>query len=170
MALFGRLTRFLIALVFFGAGYAVAQFANGNRELVTVSITPYSFRAPAYLLALAPLAAGLALGWLYTVPARTHEFAGHWRSWRALRLVEKENRELRRSLDSLLELPDESSAVPAGEPVAAAPLPAPAADAAPAVSLRVQPARSAGKPRGTASTRSNGRGGRRSAPATAPAS
>ncbi len=168
MLLFGRLTRFLIALVFFVAGYAVAEFANGNRELVTVSITPYSFRAPAYLLALVPLAAGLALGWLYTVPARAQEFAGHWRSWRALRLMEKENRDLRRSLDTLLEPPDETAT--AGEPAAAAPLLEPAAEAVPTVSHGAQAARAVRKPREAALTGSKGRAARRGAPATAPAS
>lgn len=110
MLLIGRFIRFLIAIVFFGFGYAVAQFANGNRETIAVSISPYSFHAPVYLMALLPLAAGLALGWLYTLPARTHEFADHWRSWKAVRRMEKENKELRRSLDHVLEMPQDEPA------------------------------------------------------------
>lgn len=107
MLLIGRFVRFLIAVVFFAFGYAVAQFANGNREMISISITPYSFQVPVYLLALVPLAAGLLLGWLYTIPARTHEFADHWRSWKAVRRMEKENKELRRSLDKVLDLPED---------------------------------------------------------------
>ncbi len=110
MLLIGRFVRFLIAVIFFVLGYAVAQFANGNREVIAISITPYSFQVPVYLLALVPLTAGLALGWLYTVPARTHEFADHWRSWRTVRRMEKENKELRRSLDKVLDLPEETVA------------------------------------------------------------
>jgi len=112
MALFGRSLRFLIALVFFGLGYAVAQFANGNGESITVSIAPYTFRAPVFLLALIPLAAGLLLGWLYTVPARTAEFADHWRQWRAIRQMDKENKQLRKSLDTVLDLPGSEAPAP----------------------------------------------------------
>jgi hypothetical protein len=116
MALFGRFFRFLIAVVFFALGYAVAQFANGNGESITVSIAPYTFKAPVFLLAVVPLAAGLLLGWLYTVPARTAEFAGHWTQWRALRQMERENRQLRKSLDTVLDLPgDQTPALPGRE-------------------------------------------------------
>jgi lipopolysaccharide assembly LapA-like protein len=121
MALFGRFFRLLIALVFFCLGYAVAQFANGNGEQITVSVSPYSFKAPVFLLALVPLGAGLLLGWLYTVPARTAEFADHWRQWRTLRQMEKENKQLRKSLDKVLDLPDEAAPALSGRELAALP-------------------------------------------------
>ena len=106
MALFGRFTRFLILACGVLLGYGVAQFAHSNASVITVSLPPYSLRTPVYLLALVPLAAGLAAGWLYTVPARAAEFAGHWRSWRALRRMERENHRLQHSLDQVLDLPD----------------------------------------------------------------
>lgn len=119
MALFGRFTRFLIFALGLALGYAVAQFAHSNTALITVSLPPYSLQAPVYLLALVPLAAGLAVGWLYTVPARTSEFADHWRSWRTVRRMEKENRRLQRSLDKVLELPEGAGRTVAAEPPAA---------------------------------------------------
>lgn len=124
MLLVGRLVRLLIFTAGILAGYAVAQFVNGNQQTIAVSIWPYAFRVPVYLLALVPLGIGLAAGYLYTAPARTQEFAEHWRSWRALRQMEKENRSLRRSLDKVLELPDEEPAAALPQlqaPVVAAP-------------------------------------------------
>jgi hypothetical protein len=151
MALFGRFFRFLIAVLFFALGYAVAQFANGNGESITVSIAPYTFKAPVFLLAVVPLAAGLLLGWLYTVPARTAEFAGHWRQWRALRQMERENRQLRKSLDTVLDLPDEETPALPGRELTALPargLAAPRSkdhrlDAEPVVVHEVKPAQGA---------------------------
>jgi hypothetical protein len=110
MLLAGRLVRLLIFTAGILVGYAVAQFVSGNRQTIAVSIWPYDFTVPVYLLALVPLGIGLAAGYLYTTPARAHEFAEHWRSWRALRQMEKENRSLRRSLDKVLDLPDEEPA------------------------------------------------------------
>ncbi len=106
----GRLVRFLIFAAGTVVGYAVAQFVNGNRQTIAVSMWPYEFRIPVYLLALVPLGIGLAAGYLYTAPARAQEFAEHWRSWRALRRMEKENSSLRRSLDKVLDLPDDEPA------------------------------------------------------------
>lgn len=143
MALFGRSLRFVIAVVFFALGYAVAQFANGNGESITVSIAPYSFKAPVFLLAVVPLGAGLLLGWLYTVPARTSEFAGHWRQWRALRQMEKENKRLRKSLDQVLELPDEQAPALAARELAALPAKDHRLEAQPIVVHEVKPAHAA---------------------------
>ena len=109
MALIGRFIRLLIFVLGVGIGVGGTLFAIDNQEAIPVSIWTYTFHVQVYALALVPLAAGLAIGWLYTVPARTQEFAEHWRSWRALRKMEKENKQLRRSLDRVLELPDEEA-------------------------------------------------------------
>lgn len=107
MALIGRFIRLLIFVVGAGIGVVGTLFAIGNQESIPVAIWTYTFKVQVYALALAPLAVGLAVGWLYTVPARTQEFGEHWRSWRTLRKMEKENRQLRRSLDRVLELPND---------------------------------------------------------------
>ena len=109
MALIGRFIRLLILLLGVAIGVVGTLFAIGNQESIPVSIWSYTFRVQVYALALVPLGVGLAVGWLYTVPARTQEFAEHWRSWRAIRKMEKENKQLRRSLDRVLELPDEEA-------------------------------------------------------------
>ena len=148
MALFGRFFRLLIAVVFFCLGYAVAQFANGNGEQITISIAPYSFKAPVFLLALVPLGAGLLLGWLYTVPARTAEFADHWRQWRSLRQMEKENKQLRKSLDKVLDLPDEAAPALPRRELAALPSKDHHLEAEPVVVHEVKPATANGSGKG----------------------
>jgi Lipopolysaccharide assembly protein A domain len=106
MALVNRFVRVLIFLLGLLTGVVGTLFAIGNQNTIPISIWSYTFHVQVYLLALVPLGAGLLLGWVYTVPARTEEFASHWRSWRALRAMEKENKQLRKSLDRVLELPD----------------------------------------------------------------
>lgn len=117
MALIGRFIRLLIFVVGVGIGVVATLFAIGNQEPIKVNIWTYTFNVQVYALALVPLAAGLAVGWLYTVPARTQEFAEHWRSWRSLRKMEKENKQLRRSLDRVLELPDDDGKALKGKDV-----------------------------------------------------
>lgn len=128
MLMIGRAFRFLVFVGGLLLGIAGTLFAVGNQEAIQVSLGSYRFPVQVYLLALLPLAAGLLVGWAYTVPARAHEFAEHWRSWKTLRQMERENKELRRSLDHALELPDEKPALPAVEPPQ---LPAPATSEAP---------------------------------------
>src|SRR5579871_3077399 len=114
MALVHRFIRVLIFLSGLAIGVVGTLFAIGNQNSIPITIWSYTFHVQVYALALVPLAAGLALGWLYTMPARTAEFADHWRSWRELRAMEKENKQLRKSLDRVLELPDERApALPA---------------------------------------------------------
>lgn len=162
MALVHRLIRFLTFVLGVVTGVIATLFATGNQNTIPISIWSYTFHVQVYLLALVPLGAGLAVGWLYTVPARTAEFAGHWRSWRALRAMEKENTQLRKSLDQVLDLPaDTAVKLPAREvaklPAAkierleAVPVVVPQSEAAvPDPTLRRVPARKAVKPAATA--------------------
>lgn len=142
MALFHRLFRLLIFVLGVATGVIATLFAIDNRNTIAITLWNYTFHVQVYLLALVPLAAGLAIGWLYTVPARTAEFADHWRQWRALRQMEKENKQLRKSLDKVLELPDDEVTALPQRDVKALPTRDERLEAEPVVVHEVKPAAS----------------------------
>ena len=139
-----RLAAFLGGLAL---GIGTAVFAYSNTVHVEVSWWRLHWTGvPLGLLALVPLLAGLVAGYLYHLPARMYHFREHMRHRGLVHHLEKENQELRHSLDQVLEMPETD--VPArplpARPVAVLSEPAAAADlmeAEPVVVHRVRQAR-----------------------------
>ena len=73
------------------------------------------------LVAVAPLVAGVALGYLYHLPARLHHVSEHMRHRRRVHELERELKDLRKGMDQVLEMPEDTHAFPALE---ARPVPA----------------------------------------------
>ena len=67
------------------------------------------------LVAVAPLVAGVALGYLYHLPARLHHVSEHMRHRRRVHELERELKDLRKGMDQVLEMPEDSHAFPALE-------------------------------------------------------
>src|SRR5919198_6190472 len=73
------------------------------------------------LVAVTPLLIGVAVGYLYHLPARLHHVTEHMRHRRRVHELERELKELRKGMDQVLEMPDDARATPALE---ARPVPA----------------------------------------------
>lgn len=134
----------LLLLIGLVLGIAGTVFAYSNTGSATISMWRLHWDGvPIGMLALVPLVAGLVAGYLYHLPARMHHFTEHMRHRSLVHHLEKENKELRHSLDKLLEMPDrveEARALPA-RPAAALgePSEAPAAGASLAELMEAEP-------------------------------
>src|ERR687888_1545858 len=73
------------------------------------------------LVAVTPLLIGVAVGYLYHLPARLHHVSEHMRHRRRVHELERELKELRKGMDQVLEMPDDAHIAPALE---ARPVPA----------------------------------------------
>ena len=105
-----------------GLGVGAAVFGYSNSTQVAVHWWRFSFdNVSIGWVALVPLLAGVAAGYVYHLPARMHHFSEHMRHRHLVHELEKENKELQKSLDRLLEMPDDSLAPKAlkAAPVAA---------------------------------------------------
>ena len=117
--------RFLRGAAFLGGvalGVGAAVFGYSNSTEVAVHWWRFSFdHVSIGWVALVPLLAGVAAGYVYHLPARMHHFSEHMRHRHLVHELEKENKELQKSLDRLLEMPDDSIAPKAlkAAPVAA---------------------------------------------------
>lgn len=104
--------RFLRGAAFLGGivlGVGASVFAYSNTSVVPIHWWSFSATDVSVgLVALIPLVAGVIAGYVYHLPARMHHFSEHMRHRQRVHELEKENKELRRSLDRLLELPDDS--------------------------------------------------------------
>ena len=60
------------------------------------------------LVAVAPLVIGVALGYLYHLPARLHHVSEHMRHRRRVHELENEIKDLRKGMDQVLEMPDDA--------------------------------------------------------------
>ncbi len=141
-----RLAAFLGGLAL---GIGTAVFAYSNTVHVEVSWWRLHWTGvPLGLLALVPLLAGLVAGYLYHLPARMYHFREHMRHRGLVHHLEKENQELRHSLDKVLEMPETD--VPArklpAKPVAALSEPAAAAELIPAEPVVVHQVRNTPRP------------------------
>lgn len=115
--------RFLRGAAFLGGialGVGATVFGYSNTTAVEIHWWGFSATNVSIgLVALVPLVAGVIAGYVYHLPARMHHFSEHMRHRHLVHELENENKELRRSLDRLLELPDDS--VGPGSPAAPAP-------------------------------------------------
>jgi len=104
--------RFLRGAAFIGGvalGVAATVFGYSNTAVVPIHWWGFSATSVSIgLVALVPLVAGVIAGYVYHLPARMHHFSEHMRHRSLVHELEKENKELRKSLDRLLELPDDS--------------------------------------------------------------
>jgi uncharacterized integral membrane protein len=76
------------------------------------------------LVAVAPLVIGVALGYLYHLPARLHHVSEHMRHRRRVHELEKELKDLRKGMDQVLEMPADELRASATPALEARPLPA----------------------------------------------
>lgn len=104
-----------------GLGSAVFMFSNVAPVIVhwripgaSRPIVEWSGSVSLWVVALLPLLAGLAAGYLYHLPARLHHLRQHLHHRHRVHELEHELRELRSSFDKLVALPDDRiTAVPA---------------------------------------------------------
>lgn len=84
---------------------AILAFAAANDSQTEVHWLVWGRRLPLWEVALVPLLAGLVLGYVYQLPARMHS-VGEWLHHRQrVHELEQELRELRSSLDHVLQMP-----------------------------------------------------------------
>ena len=107
-------------MIAFWAGFLtaglIAVFLFFNSGAVTIRFWRWSFSdVNLGLVALVPLALGVATGYLYHLPARLHHVSEHMRHRRRVHELEKELKELRKGMDHVLEMPGDQQAVPALE-------------------------------------------------------
>jgi uncharacterized integral membrane protein len=100
----------------------IALFLYANNTSVTLHFWRWDFENVSLgLVALLPLAAGVATGYLYHMPARMHHLGEHMRHRKRVHELEKEIEQLKRAMDGLVEMPGETRQPPALE---ARPVPA----------------------------------------------
>jgi hypothetical protein len=81
---------------------------------------------PLWALGIVPLLAGFVLGYLYQLPARLHHLGEFMRHRGRVHELEKELRELRMSLDRVLEMPYDAAPMKLAPPIEHRALPEPA--------------------------------------------
>jgi uncharacterized integral membrane protein len=132
--LYNRWNRLLHAGIFL-LGAAVATvlvvFRYSNNSSISVHWDRWTFEnVPLWALAVLPLLAGFLLGYLYQLPARMHHLGEFMRHRSRVHELEKELREVRTSLDKVLEMPHDASPAKLAAPIEHRALPEPTAPAA----------------------------------------
>jgi hypothetical protein len=110
---------------------ALVVFRYSNDTTITVHWDRLAIHAvPLWALGVVPLVAGFVLGYLYQLPARLHHLGEFMRHRGRVHELEKELRELRMSLDRVLEMPHDASPMKLATPIEHRALPEPAAPVA----------------------------------------
>jgi uncharacterized integral membrane protein len=109
-----------LRMLAFWAGFvscaAIALFLTSNNASITLHFWRWDFRDVSLgLVALVPLAAGLAAGYLYHMPARMHHLGEHMRHRKRVHELEKEIEQLKKGMDQVLEMPADARKAPALE-------------------------------------------------------
>jgi hypothetical protein len=111
--LYSHWNRLVHAVIFLLGGAVCAGlvvFRYSNDATITVHWDRLTMhRVPLWALAVVPLLAGFVLGYLYQLPARLHHIAEFMRHRARVHELEKELRELRTSLDRVLDMPHDVS-------------------------------------------------------------
>jgi uncharacterized integral membrane protein len=99
-----------LRMLAFWAGFLscglIALFLYFNTTSVTLHFWRWDFEDVSLgLVALVPLAAGVATGYLYHMPARMHHLSEHMRHRKRVHELEKEIEQLKKGMDQLLEMP-----------------------------------------------------------------
>jgi hypothetical protein len=112
--------RFVLAaaLVFgLAIGVAATVFGYSNTNTVTIGFSVFHLRGvPLWSVAIVPLVLVLAAGTLYHWLNSLHHFTEHMRHRKRVRELEAEVSSLKARLDSLLEMPEQSTTAPAATP------------------------------------------------------
>lgn len=108
-ALYIRWHRLQNAAIFVAGGIffsAILAFAAGNDTQIEIHWLAWNRRLPLWEVAMFPLAAGLVLGYVYQLPARLHSMGEWFHHRQRVQELEHELRELRQSLDHVLQMPE----------------------------------------------------------------
>lgn len=108
-AFYIRWQRLQNAAIFVAGGLffsAILAFAAANDSQTDVHWLIWGRRLPLWEVALFPLLAGLVLGYVYQLPARVHSVGEWFQHRQRVHELELELRELRSSLDHVLQMPE----------------------------------------------------------------
>ena len=103
----------IVALIYYNSGTVTLTFWRWELRDVNLGF-----------VAVAPLVVGVALGYLYHLPARLHHVSEHMRHRRRVHDLERQLKDLQKGFDQVTEMPDDMHEAPALE---ARPVPALAA-------------------------------------------
>ena len=113
-----RLVHAGIFLLGGGICAALVVFRYSNDTTITVHWDRLTIHGvPLWTLGVVPLLAGFVFGYLYQLPARLHHLGEFMRHRGRVHELEKELRELRMSLDRVLEMPHDTSPIKLAPPI-----------------------------------------------------